>query len=277
MTDSAKAETGLGPRAIRRVLRLFEILAAVPEGLSLSDLSARLNEPKSTLLNSLRPLEADGFLNTEGTLYRLGPRAFRLGSQISSGWALMRLMRGYLLELANRAHETALLSVLDPTLHRSVHIDVIESAHRVRYVIAIGSGGPLYATASGRVLLAFQSQLYQEDYLSRVALKPVTPRTTTSIEELRRQLEQVRHERIWVSRGEVHAEGGAIAAPVFGPRGDLVAAISVALPLSRLHLRETALREMVSDVAARASGHPPSFLAQVSVERAGAWDEIDPR
>ena len=75
---AANPDSPAGPRAISRVLKLLEVLAATPEGLSLSDLSVRLGVPKSTLLNSLRPLEKETFLYTEGTLYRLGPRAFRL-------------------------------------------------------------------------------------------------------------------------------------------------------------------------------------------------------
>lgn len=252
--DKAEPETTTGPRAIARVLRLFETLADQPEGLSLSDLAARLGEPKSTLLNSLRALEFDGFLNLDGTLYQLGPKAFRLATQITSGWSLMRVMRSHLRELADRAEETALLSVLDRSLQRFVHIDGIESKHRIRYVLSIGSGGPLYATASGRVLLAFQTQDYQDAYIESVAMTPLTPATTVDKRILRDQLEQIRRERFWVSMGEVNAEGGAIAAPVFGAKGNITAALSIALPLTRLQARKEELAFIVADVAAHASG-----------------------
>src|SRR5687768_17943274 len=52
--------------------------------LPLADISVALGVPKSTLLNSLRPLVSDDFLVVEGVLYRLGPRAFRLAATISS-------------------------------------------------------------------------------------------------------------------------------------------------------------------------------------------------
>jgi len=242
------------PRAQSRVLGLFEVLAALPEGLSLSDLSARLHVPKSTLLNSLRPLENDGFLNTEGSLYRLGPRAFRLAAEISSNWSLPRLMRGYLREIAERTGETALLSILDEKGQRFVHIDAIEGSSRVRYVMTIGSGGPLYATASGRVLLAFQPEDYQDRYMSHIELKAFTAQTTTDKDILRAQLAEVRRTRCWLSIGEIEPDGGAIVSPIFGPRGDIVAAMGVALPLTRMRGREQFLKDIVTSVAAHASG-----------------------
>src|ERR1700758_2529412 len=95
-TDNELDRESGGPRAMSRVLRLFDCLAKAPEGLSLSDLSAALGAPKSTLLNSLKPLATEGFLVAEGNLYRLGPRAFRLAADISSAWSLPRILRGYI-------------------------------------------------------------------------------------------------------------------------------------------------------------------------------------
>ena len=257
MAHKMKTEILSGPRGITRVLRVFEVLADAPDGLSLSDLSAHLGEPKSTLLNSLRALESHGFLNLDGLHYQLGPKAFRLATQITSGWSLLRVMRSHLRQLADRAQETALLSVLDTGLRRSVHIDTIESRNRIRYVLNIGSGGPLYATASGRVLLAFQPKEYQDAYVESVELKPFTAATTVDKEVLRAQLEQIRDTRVWASIGEINEEGGAIASPVFGPDGRVTSAMSVALPLIRLQARKEELVGIVTDVATRASGQVP--------------------
>lgn len=250
----AKPEASAGPRAIVRVLRVFEILSSEPAGLTLSELGQQLNEAKSTLHNTLRALEADGFLSLDGLSYQLGPKAFRLANQISSGWSLLRSMRSYLRELADRSQETALLSVIDRTENRFMHVDAIEGSQRIRYVYSLGSGGPLYATASGRVLLAFQSREFQENYINAVEMRRFTPATTVDKDIFRHQLDDVRQSRMWVSLGEIHADGGAIAAPVFGPDGDVIAALSIALPLSRLVTNSQEFASIVTDVARRASG-----------------------
>jgi len=85
-----------GPKAMSRVLRLLDELAQSPEGLSLADLSVVLETPKSTLINSLRPLVSDDYLIADGNLYRLGPRSFRLAATVASAWSLPRILRGYL-------------------------------------------------------------------------------------------------------------------------------------------------------------------------------------
>jgi IclR family acetate operon transcriptional repressor len=55
--DSERSVTG--PRALTRLLALFDALSASADGLSLADLSIVLDSPKSSLLNLLRPMVAE--------------------------------------------------------------------------------------------------------------------------------------------------------------------------------------------------------------------------
>jgi DNA-binding IclR family transcriptional regulator len=247
-------EEASGPRAMTRVLKLMSVLAQAPEGLSLTDLAAALDTAKSTLLASLKPLAADDFLVAEGNLYRLGPRAFRLAAEISSAWSLPRTLRGYLRTLAERSNESAGLAVLDTEMRRSVYVDVIESPRPVRYALTIGMSGPLHSTAAGRVLLAHQSPEYQEAFLKSGKLAAITSRTTTDPKALAGQLEQVRRDGYWVSIGESIEDSAAIAAPVFGPNGEILAALSIGAPSERMHANLKAMREIILEVSAHASG-----------------------
>jgi DNA-binding IclR family transcriptional regulator len=243
-----------GPRAMGRVLALLELLAGAPVGLPLADISTDLGVPKSTLLNSLRPLVSDDFLVVEGGLYRLGPRAFRLAATISSAYDLPRVVRVYLRALADETQESVNLAVLDHQTHRFVYIDVLESPRPVRYAVRLGMSGPLYSTAAGRVLLAYQPRDYQENYISKAKLAPLTARTNTDREVLRGQLEEVRRTGLWVSLGESVEDSAAIAAPVFGPNGDVLAAVSLGAPSERLLANRDALVAAVVKTAAHASG-----------------------
>ncbi|NWG52150.1 MAG: IclR family transcriptional regulator [Hydrogenophilaceae bacterium] len=248
-----KDEAG-GPRAMSRVLKLLSVLAKAPEGLSLTDLAAALDTAKSTMLASLKPLAADDFLVVEGNLYRLGPRAFRLAAEISSAWSLPRTLRGYLRTLADRSGESVGLAVLDAEMRRSVYVDVIESARPVRYALKIGMSGPLHSTAAGRVLLAHQPEEYTQAFLKTGKLAAFTPRTTTDAKQLAAQLEQVRRDGYWLSIGESIEDSAAIAAPVFGPNGDILAALTIGAPSDRLQANLDALRAALLEVAAHASG-----------------------
>ena len=256
-SDSSANGESSGPRAMSRVLRLLDCLAKAPEGLSLADLSTEVSTPKSTLLNSLRPLVSEGFLVTEGALYRLGPRAFRLAADIGSAWSLPRIVRGYLQQVAEATRESVALAVLDVEMRRFVYIDSIESPQPVRYATRIGMSGPLYATAAGRVLLAYQPTEYQESYLKTAKLVALTPRTNTDPAVLRRQLQQARAQGFWASSGESVADSAAIAAPVFGPDGQILAALSLGAPSERLDVNREAYLSALLDAARRASGFTP--------------------
>ncbi|MBV9995388.1 MAG: IclR family transcriptional regulator [Caulobacteraceae bacterium] len=241
-----------GPRAMSRVLRLFSLLSAEPHGLSLAELSEKLDSPKSTLLNSLRPLEVEGFLLSGEGRYRLGPRVFRLAAQITMTWSLPRLARPYLSELAAATGETATLSVLHGD--RFLVIEAIETANPVRYALVPGASAPLHAGAAGRVLLAFQEEAVKENYLSHAKMQRYTEHTVVDPEVLRAQLAVVRRSKSWTALGERNIDGAGIASPVFGPKGDIVAALGISLPAVRLRGRENELREVVLKLAAAASG-----------------------
>jgi DNA-binding IclR family transcriptional regulator len=243
-----------GPRSLMRLLRLFDALAKYKDGLSLAELNAILNTPKSSLLNLLRPLVADTYLSYDSGRYRLGSSIFRLAAGIMSAWNLTSMLRPFLEELAQRSGESVFLGVLDKIGKVVTTVDVIEIPHSVRFSVPIGGVRPLYSTAAGRVLLAYADETFREDYFRTVDLARLTSRTLTSRKGVREELERIRKTKISVSLGETVAESAAIASPIFGAEGQAIAALAIGAPTERLHARLGELRPIIFEVAARASG-----------------------
>lgn len=247
-----------GPRSLMRLLGLFDALAKTKEGLTLAELNTELSSPKSSLLNLLRPLVAGGYLNYADGRYRLGPSVFRLAANIMSVWNFSNTVRPYLEELAQRSQESVYLGVLDRVGKVITYVDAVESPHPVRFSVPIGAVRPLYSTAAGRVLLAFTSEQWQEEYFRTTKLDQRTPRTVTTRKGLREELERIRKTHVSVSIGENFPESAAIAAPIFGADGTLVAAIAIGAPSDRLAPRLAELRPIIVEVASRASGVAPN-------------------
>jgi IclR family acetate operon transcriptional repressor len=248
-----------GPRSLSRLLGLFDALARSPkDGLGLAELNMVLNSPKSSLLNLLRPLVATGFLNLESGRYRLGPAIFRLAGTIMSVWNFSNVMRPFLEELSARTHESVYLGVLDRADKVITYVDTIDSQHSVRYSVPVGALRPLYATAAGRVLLAFADKKWQDEYVATTKLQARTPHTISTAKGLREELDRVRRTRISISIGEMFPESAAISAPVFGADGSIAAAIAVGGPTERLQPRIAELRPIIAGIAARASGNVES-------------------
>ncbi|TAL03189.1 MAG: IclR family transcriptional regulator [Rhodospirillaceae bacterium] len=252
---SKEIDQGLaGPRAMSRVLRLFSVLADEKAGFSLAALAAELQVPKSTLRNSLLPLLADGYLIASEARYRLGPRAYRLAAQMMAGWSLQLNVRPFMQELSRQTGESVGVAQIDCEGGRFVFVDAVESQHGVRFVIQVGGNGVLYAGASGRVLLAFQPEEYREQYLRSGPFAPITNRTTIDPDRLRSVLEKIRKTGVAVALGETVKDGAALSAPIFGPRGDLIAALTVAGPIARLEAHVETIKQQLLATARAASG-----------------------
>ena len=258
-TKAATSEV-TGPRSLTRLLGLFDVLARSKEGMTLAELNQALKSPKSSLLNLLRPLVIDGYLACDNGRYRLGPSIFRLAANIMSVWNFSSTMRPYLEELAQRCGESVYLGVLDTAGSVITYVDSIDSQKAVRFSVPVGAARPLYSTAAGRVLLAFGDPDWVDDYLRNTKFAAYTQYTVTSRKALREELEKVRRTRISVSMGETFPESGAIAAPIFGADGKLIAAIAIGAPVSRLEPELAELRPVIADIAARASGSTRSML-----------------
>jgi DNA-binding IclR family transcriptional regulator len=93
----------------------------------------------------------------------------------------------------------------------------------------VGGRLPLHATGVGLVLLAFATPELQEQVLAS-PLKRYTSRTICHPDELRRALAEVRRTGVAISEGQIELVSLSVAAPVRGPDGDVVAALSVVVP-----------------------------------------------
>ena len=88
---------------------------------------------------------------------------------------------------------------------------------------------PVHPTALGRALLAFAPASIVEMTILR-GLKSYTPHTVTAPDRFRRALAVVRLTRVAVTRFELEATTCGVAVPVFGPGGEVLAAIELTVP-----------------------------------------------
>lgn len=252
--EQAAAPAVHSPRSLTRVFALLDAIARASDGLTLSELSVALDAPKSSLLVLLRPLVAMDYLDRVAARYTLGSSAFRIASEILSARSFPRLVRGYMQELAARTRETVFLAALDADARTVTYVECIESPQAVRYVVPAGTTRALYASAAGRVLLAFQDDAWREHYLRSERLDRLTSRTVTDRDALRRELQVIRSEGIAVALGEAVEGAAGIAAPLAAADGTVRYALLVGAPVERFQRELPSLRQAMLDVIARASG-----------------------
>ena len=115
----------------------------------------------------------------------------------------------------------------------------IEQATASTSVVSVnwlGRRTPVHCTASGKVIAAFASDAVRERLLD-LPLDRVTPHAITDRAGLDAQLEEGRQSGVCRTHEELEVGLDAIAAPVFGADGEVVAALDVSGPSHRLRDR----------------------------------------
>jgi DNA-binding IclR family transcriptional regulator len=219
-------------QSVDRALSVLEILAAHGEA-GVTDIAAELGVHKSTAFRLVAVLESRGFVEqlADRGKYRLGFGVVRLAGAAAAQLDIAQEGRRVCQALAADLEETVNIAILDSD--RAVNVSQVRGPAALSTHNWVGQGTPLHATSSGKVLLAHASDAVRKDVLSR-ELQRHTPATITDPEVLRQHLDQV-VEQGWASTVEEFEVGlSAVAAPVRGADGDVIAALSVSGPSFRM-------------------------------------------
>lgn len=242
-------------QSVERAVTILELLSEVPSA-SISEISRRLGVHRSTAFRLLATLEAHDLVEQEAVRgsYRLSFGMLRLASSVSGRIDLSRDAQSSCTALARHLNETVNVAILAEG--GAVTITQAQGDQMVGLTKQyVGQRGPLHATSTGKVLLAHSEDGTFDAAVAR-GLQSFTGMTMTDPDLLRAELEAVRT-RGWSSAVAEWEQGiNALAVPVRGPEGEVVAALSATAPSFRLpesRFAETAelLTEEASRLAAR--------------------------
>jgi DNA-binding IclR family transcriptional regulator len=219
-------------QSVDRAVATMEILAR--EGWAgVTEIARELDIHKSTVFRLLATLERRGVVeqHSETQKYRLGFAVVRFASSVRSSLDLVRAARSVCDRLSRQTGETVNVAVLED--HDVVNIHQVNLSSSRVTVDWLGSHTPLHCTASGKVFLA-HLPLAKVDELLSMPLEVYTPGTINEVDALRDELLRV-HERGYATTREELEEGlSAVAAPIRGPEGTVVASVSVSGPSYRM-------------------------------------------
>jgi DNA-binding IclR family transcriptional regulator len=255
-----------GPRAILRVPEVLMAVASGLDGCSFTELRDRLGLPKSSLHRLLRTLEQGGYLGQRTGRYVLGPQAAQLARKLNQALPTENFpasSRPTIAWLARETGESVMLGVPTRDGNEIFYVEVVNSATPLRFTVPLGHKRPLYAAASGQVLLAYRSREELSRYLAETEFQKLTRETLTR-EQLPAQLAAVRERGVVFDRNSSFMGASAIASPCFDKAGDVQSAISIAGPTERIeqaldHLCRLSLDagEQISRLLGYAGPYPP--------------------
>lgn len=219
-------------QSVDRAVTVLEILARRGEA-GVTEIAAELGVHKSTASRLVGALENRGLVDQVSARgrYRLGLGMVRLAGAAVGRVDLPQLAGEVCALLADELGETVNVAVL----HDGQAVNISQALGRaaVSSYNWVGRRTPAHATSSGKVLLAFGSAEQRRAVLGG-ELARFTPHTITDPAVLDRELSEVER-RGWAATGEELEIGlNAVAAPIRGADGRVVAAISASGPSYRL-------------------------------------------
>ena len=201
---------------------------------TLTEIARLAGLPVSTAYRLVNELAAWGVLErTLDAQYRIGTPLKALGSTAPVGPSLMERARRVMEDLAAATRTDVRLGVLQGT-----HVTYTERLCGSRGATRFWSGrtAPAHATAMGKALLAFSPPATVDAVIAE-GLERYTPYTLTAPDQLRRTLTVTRLTRVALSRWELELGSCAIAVPVFGGGGAVVAGLELKVRDLRNDLR----------------------------------------
>jgi DNA-binding IclR family transcriptional regulator len=262
--------------AVERAVDLLFLIAERGEA-PLTDLARAIGSSGSAVHRILTALKKKGLIEqpTENGPYSLSWSILALTQRLTAEADLRTLSLPLMVKLRDLTRETVTVNVRSG-YHR-VCIDQVESTHEVRWRQEIGKISPLYAGATGKVLLAYLAADELEDYLRTVKTEQLTPYTTVNRNELKRQVKQIREQGYAFGTQDRILGIAGISAPIFDGRGGVAGALTIAGPSERCtdaQLTEwvdrltSSTREITRLLSLRAGAAPsPAATDPTSAER----------
>ncbi len=227
-------------QTIERSAAILDVLGQSPQGISLRDLSAKINLPKGTTHRLLSSLSYYGYVRQDFKTknYFLGFKLVDLGNLLLNQLDLRKEAEPFLRELAEKTKETVHLVILDQ--NEIVYIDKVETDHNpsgLRMASRVGLRNPPHSCAVGKVLLANLSEEALDLFLKKGPLMKRTENTITDPVRLREHLSMVRRQGYAIDDEENEKGIRCVAAPIRDGTGRAVAAVSISGPAFKVTKR----------------------------------------
>jgi DNA-binding IclR family transcriptional regulator len=249
-------------KVIGKAFDILLILRTSPEPLSLNELTKSVGLAKSSVFRMLHTLEVSGYADRDASgryVVSGGVRALGRERLVED---LVDAARTQMRALSREFGETVSLAVRFD--NRIEVVSTLESHQSLRMGNIVGRILPPHASALGKVVAAHVSEEMRERLLRSYGLHRFTDRTITDENDLREEYERVRERGYGIDAEESVLDGRCFGAPIFNAGKEVVGALSISVPNSRL--REKDEPRLVAAVR-QAAEHINTALAMVSRRR----------
>ena len=262
------SQTKVNNRSLERALQILCVFSSGTSEYSLGELSSALSLPKSTVYRLATTLTQFRFLKYDANRqkYSLGFKLLELGGIVLATFSIRSVASPHLVTLQTKTKKSVFLGILHEG--ELLYLDKRDDPESpIRFSTTIGFRRQPYFGMLGQVLLAALPGDEVKGILETNPLKPITPKSISTQDELFERLKMVNAQGYAFEKGEVIEGCAGIAAPIRDYAGRVVAAIG--LRFIYLGEDEKAIERLIYEVCKTAgsiskdlgcSGDFPGFI-----------------
>lgn len=237
-------------RTVKTASTIFDIVEVLDEleKAGVTEIAESLDLAPSTVHRHLMTLVDSEYLVKEGTQYRLSLRFLQIGMHIRESHEEIKSIRPYLEQIAEESGELAWFAKEEHGY--GIYVEKAEGEYAVQPYTKVGEYEYLHNVAAGKAILAFLPKSYVRNIFEIRELVEYTENTITDLDELFKELEEIREQGYAFNRGETIKNHRAVASPVL-VENEVVGSIVISGPKKRMQGErfEQKLPELVSGAA----------------------------
>jgi IclR family pca regulon transcriptional regulator len=250
-------------QSLERGLAVIKAFGPEQSTLTLGETAARTGLTRAAARRFLLTLVKLGYVGTDKKTFWLRSRILELGYSYLSSQPWWQVAQPVLEEAARATQETCNIAILSDT--EIVYVSRVAAKRIISTNLSIGSRLPAHVTALGRVLLAGLPREERKEIVKRITLTRLTSRTIDDKRKLEAVLDQVRKDGYAIVDQELELGLLALAVPIKGPSGNVLAALGVSVGAGRVshdHLVKKVLPILRRSANLIAKGLPEQKLLQ---------------
>lgn len=253
-------------KSLAKAVRMLNLFSAQEPRLSLAEISARLEMPKSTTHHILKSLISEGLIEkVNGEAYALGTAILALSQTVRVNVEVRDRAAPHVRALADLTGESVYLTIREGD--RILYIYAVESSQRLIARTAVGDRMPMHCTGVGKAILGHLPEAEARAVLERAGTAAVTPNTITDLEKLMVDLRAIGARGFSYDDQENEPGTYCVGAPIYGAQRAVIGGCSIAgtdpeIIGSRSAKLAEALRATCLDIS-RNLGYVPTSMTGV--------------
>lgn len=200
--------------------------------LSLAAVKEQTGQTTSTTHRHLSTLRERGYVIKDGSKYRISFKFLTFGGDLRRRIPGYPMIKRKVDELAEQTDERAQFIVREGIERVYIYTEI--GNNPVQTGAHTGTRGAIYSSAAGKSIIANLTQQKRENLLEAIELQSTGPNTITERADLREELDQVRERGYALNLEETTGGVHAIGAPIKGHDKEIIGALSVSGPATRL-------------------------------------------